>query len=408
MNKSLRRACLVALSLSGVSLVAAAATPPKAEQRAARGVNTAVVTHAEVLEMDGTFVFISREIVDIALDQLNAATTYSALLAPGGVTLNCPVSGTFNARITNARLRTLKLAWTHCVSVEYGSRNDVDGPAEIALGEGSLQPGMLLSIRLGDANRDYVVDSTPEIPQPTFGGQTVSRNLRLTGPMSTARAYKPGGNFLGRYLVETRGFVRRVQRLPDYNPITFEPSAEFYNFSNTFSTDGALLTGSYSEAGTDSLIEASLITGKFSGRYVYPVRPTKPTKTLDMWFKGTGLSTRRAWNTAASRYSVWVDGKVEADFNQFFPLGCTGADTYTFNTRSPLILAPGSYYYEFFEGGELMVDKSVAKFSATGTDQYVDLVGHVQLKVPGAGTFNYDYSEYILEGPLADAGRCTP
>jgi hypothetical protein len=408
MSKSLHCALGTALLLpmSGAVL---AATPALTEQRAARGVNTAVVTYAELLQFDSTYVAVSREVIDIALDQLNAATSFPTLLAPGGVTLNCPVSGTLSARISNPRLRTLKLEWFHCVSVEYGTRNDVDGPAEVALGENSLQPGMILSIRLGELNRDYVVDSTPEIPSPTYGGQTISRNLRVTGPMPTARAYKPGGNFLGRYLVETQGFYRRVQRLPSYDPITFEPSVELYNYSNTFSTDGALLTGNYTVNGTDNQTETALITGKFSSRFDYPVRPGKPARTLDMWFKGTGLSTRFAWNNAASRYSVSVDGKLEGDFNQFFPLGCTGADTYTFHTRSPLIVSPYAYYFEFFEGGELVIDgKAVATFSATGTEPYVDLLGHVLLKVPGVGTFNYDYTDYILEGPLANAGRCTP
>jgi len=223
-----------------------------------------------------------------------------------------------------------------------------------------------------------------------------------------AREYEPGGNFLGRYLVEAKGFVRRVQRLPDFDASTGEPSAEFYDFSTTFSTDGALLTGAYTADGTGNLLEAALLAGKFSTRFIYPLRPTKPTRTLDMWFRGTGLSTRRAYDTATSRYSVSIDGKVEGDFNQFFPLGCSGSDTFIFRTRAPLTLSPYSYYYEFFEGGELVVDQAVATFSATGTEQYVDLVGHVLLKVPGVGTFNYDYDEYILYGPFADAGRCTP
>jgi len=409
MYKPIHRAFVVALSLSlsGAALAAGAA-PANTEQRAARGVTTAFVAIAEVSDLDNKFVDDSRQIIDAAFVQLRASTSFAALLAPGGVTLNCPVSGTFNARIGNGWPRVLKLDWVHCVSIEYGSRNEVDGPAEATLSANSLEPTTVLSIRLGDGNRDHISDSTPEIPDEWFGGQTASRNLRLTGILPMTREYPLGGRFLGRHLVEAKGFVRRVQRLPDYNDAG-EPSVEFYNYDSKLSTDSAWLTGTYTVNGFDNRLEVGLITGKISGRFIYPLRPTKPTKTLDKWFKGTGFSVRRTYDNDLSKSLMWVDGKVEGDFHAYWHVGCGGADTYTFRTRAPWTHSPNAYSSQIFDSGELVIDgSSVATFSATGTEPYVDLLGHVLLKVPGVGTFNYDYPESVLYGPLADAGSCTP
>lgn len=408
MSKPIHRARLFAISLSlSAAAIASAATPALTKQRGARGVQTAFVVQSELGELDGLFVYGSRLIIDSALADLRASTTFAALLAPAGVTLNCPISGTLFARITNTWPRTLKLDWTHCVRIEFTSRVEADGPAEVVLAENSLSPSVVLSIRFGDRNRDYVSDQNFEIPSPTYGGQTLSRNLRITGVLPMTREYQ-NANFLGRYLVEAKGFVRRVQRLPDYNSAG-EPSVEFYDFSNTLSTEGALLTGFYTVDGFDNLQGAGLIAGKVSGRYIYPVRPTKPMRTLDKWFKGAGLSTRIGYDNDVSKYSIWVDGKVEGDFNEFWPLGCTGAETYTFRTRAPLTPSPLSYSFEQFESGEIVIDgKMTAKFSATVTEPFVDVMAHVGLEIPGVGTFNYDYPYSVLEGPLNEAGLCTP
>ena len=98
-----------------------------AESRAARGVETAALLNAELSDLDNEFVLQPRSVVGAALKQLNTSTTFPALLAPGGVTLNCAVSGTLNARIVNTRPRVLKLEWAHCVRNEFGMRFDVHG-----------------------------------------------------------------------------------------------------------------------------------------------------------------------------------------------------------------------------------------------------------------------------------------
>src|SRR5688572_22102612 len=94
MSKPLHCAGLLALSLSVAG--APAGTRPQTARRAGRGRNTAVVTRGQLLQRDGQFVFGPRQIIDTALDQLNAATTFAALLVPGGVAVSCPSSGTLN------------------------------------------------------------------------------------------------------------------------------------------------------------------------------------------------------------------------------------------------------------------------------------------------------------------------
>jgi len=394
----------VGMVFAGVSLAAAAA-PTAAESRAARGVETATLLFAELPDVDNEFVRFTRSIASGALTRLSTSTTFEALLAPGGVTLNCALSGTLNARIVNHWPRVLQLDWSHCVSMEFGMRADVHGPGEITLTESSLEPASVLSIRLGDRDRDHVVDEVPATPQPWWGGQVTSRNLRLTGLLPMTREF-PQGEFLGRYLAELKGFTSRAQRIPEVDG-SGQPSAEFYNYTFTRTTDGALVTGAYSVEGRETLHEAGLIAGKVSMSYTFPTRPSQPTFTLSKWFKGTGLLMRRKFNYDTTRYWSWVDGKVEGDFNQFWPIGCTGADTYTFRTRDALTRPPLAPTAEQFDGGELLIDgKTVAKFSATGANP-VDFMGHVELRVPGAGTFNYDYPSSLFRGSLNEAGRCT-
>jgi len=388
------------LAFAGVSLVATAA-PTAAESRAARGVETAALLNAELSDLDNEFVFQTRLIAGAALKQLNTSTTFEALLAPGGVTLNCAVSGTLKARLANTWPRVLKLEWAHCVRNEFGMRVDVDGPSEVTLSENSLQPTLVLAIRFGDQNRDYVDDQVPETPVPWTNGQVTSRNLRVTGFLPMTQEW--ANNFPGRYLVEAKGFIRRTTRQPEYNSAG-EPSPEFYNYEFNRTTDGALLTGAYTAS---SLTDFGLITGKVSTRFTFPTRPSGPTFFLEKWLKGSGLTLRRSYDSVASRYSISVDGKVEGDFNQFWPIGCTGAETFTFRTRAPLTTSPLANTVELYDGGELQIDgKTVAKFSATGT-QPGDLMARVVLNVPGTGTFIYDYPSSVFRGSLNEAGRCT-
>lgn len=408
MSKIFRASSLLfAMALSGVTL--AAGGPITSQQVAARGVATSAIASSSLGDLDGAFVFVPRDIVNATLRQLQSATTFNALLASAGVSLPCAISGSLLARITQTRPTVLKLDWSQCVISQYGSRNTADGPIEVIWSGSTLSPASVASIRLGDANRDYVASSRPETPQPYYDGTTTYRNQRATGVLPVVLEFGDAGYFTGRYLVEARGFVRRVQRMPEFNSAG-EPSAEFYDYESRTSTDGAILTGNYSVDGLNNVMEWGLIGGKVASSYTYPARPLHPiARTIEEWYRGTGLVARRRWDNAAGEYFHSIDGKVEGDFNAFWGLGCSGPDTFIYRTRKELGQSPYSYFVEQYDAGELSINgNTTATFTATGTQPYVDLIGHAAVKVQGLGTVNYDYPESILLGPILEAGRCTP
>jgi len=407
-NKIRGASFLISLALSGATL-AAGGGPITSEQVAARGVMTSAIATGELGELDGAFVFVPREITNATLRQLRATTTFSALLAPAGVSFPCSISGVFSARITQQRPIVLKLDWSGCTSSEFGSRVTRNGPAEFVWAGNSLSPSAVASIRLGAVDRDFVESNRPETPRPYFDGQTVYRNQRVTGVLPVVLEDEDAGYFLGRYLVETKGFMRRVQRLPEFNSAG-EPSAEFYDYEYRVSTDAAVLTGNYAVDGLNNVMEWGIVAGKVVGRYTYPARPLHPNvKVLDKWYRGTGMNVRRNYDNTLGKYLFSVDGKIEGDFNAFWNLGCSGADTFTYRTRKALAQSPYSWFVELYDAGELVINgNTVATFTATGTEPYVDLTGHASVKVQGVGTFNYDYPESILLGPVFEAARCTP
>ena len=408
MSKQFRGvAFLCAVMLSGLS--SAAGGPIASEQVAARGVMTSAIASGEVGELDGAFAFKPREIANLALAQLRTATTFNALFAPAGVLLPCATSGNLAARIVQTRPTVLKLEWSNCVSSQYGSRLSRHGPVEIVWAGSSLSPSSVTSLRIGSVDRDYIESDRPETPQTYYDGTTVYRNQRITGILPIVLEFGDAGYFVGRYVAEVRGFVRRVQRLPEFNSAG-EPSAEFYEYESSTSTDGALLTGNYSVEGFDNTMEWSLIAGKIAGRYVYPARPLHPTvKVLDTWYRGTGLVARRRYDNTAVQYFHSIDGRIEGDFSAFWNLGCSGSDTFVFRTRKELGQVPTSWFVELYDAGELVINgNTTATFSATGTEPYVDLMGHASVKVQGVGAFRYDYPESILQGPIYEAARCAP
>ena len=398
---------LVATAMSGAAF--GASGPITSAQVAARGVVTSAIANSELGELDGAFIYTPRSIVNLTLRQLRAATTFNALLAPAGVSLPCPVSGSLAARITQTRPTVLKLDWSDCVSSEFGSRNAANGPVEVIWTGKSLSPASVISIRFGDVDRDYVASSRPETPQPYYDGTTTYRNQRITGVLPVVLEYGDSGNFTGRYLVEVKGFLRRVQRMPEFNSAG-EPGSEFYDYESRMGTEGAILTGNYSVNGLDNLMEWGLVAGKVSRQYTYPARPLHPVaRTINEWYRGTGLVARNRYDNALTEYFHSVDGRIEGDFNQFWGLGCSGPDTFVFRTRKEFGQSPYSWFVELYDSGELSINgNTTATFSATGTQPYVDLMGHASVKVQGLGVVNYDFPESITLGPLLEAARCTP
>src|SRR6188768_2875000 len=115
MKRIPRIAGAIATACMSVIASAAGVQPIKSEGGAARAVLSSTFLQYEAREYDQQFAYSSRDIVDRALRQLSAVTTYAAVAASrGGITVNCQESGTLTVRVTNPALRTIHLEWRQC------------------------------------------------------------------------------------------------------------------------------------------------------------------------------------------------------------------------------------------------------------------------------------------------------
>lgn len=408
MKRIPRIAGAIATACMSVIASAAGVQPIKSEGGAARAVLSSTFLQYEAREYDQQFVYSSRDIIDRALRQLSAVTTYAALAAsPGGVTLNCQESGTLTVRVTNPALRNIHLEWRQCTRDYYDQHTTLDGSGDVALLSATLTPTMVASIRFGDRSRDLVETWRfgPSLP-PGFGGGIVYRNLRVTGvlPMSRPDEFT---HFSGRFSVEVTGYVRTVQHIPDFTA----PDGPLYDHDYNLSTGGALISGEFTNVGYTYNEDFSLLLGKITETYLRPVTPSNPTSfTTSKFVRGTDLRIQSGFNNDLMRYEQSIDGRVDVDFNQWWGFGCPAPESWVYRTKSTMTY-PAAAWTGTFNTGDLNINgNTTAKFSSTGTEPQVDLVGHIATQVGGVGNFGYDYAGFaIFSSPgLYTAAICSP
>jgi hypothetical protein len=415
MNSTSLRALLAACGLLAGTAVAATAfaagpVPIDSASRGARAVVTTALLRMDAQTMDWQFVSSSRDMVERALRQFNALTSYASLAASHGtVSYECP-SGSVSARVTNVALRVVRLEWNQCSDNDPWLYQVIDGPAEVTLLSGTLAPASVISIRFGDRQRDHVIGLLPgpEFPvtETSYGGTTTYRNLRLTGVIPMARS-ELNGFFTGRYTVAVTGFFHFVDHASDV--FLFGPP--YYDHDHVVSTDGAVLSGeTINPSGYVANTEFTLVAGKITERYHVPATPTYPDgNTLTKFVRGTNLRVQYGFSgdqTGANNTQT-IDGTVEADYSQFWGFNCPAPDNFTYRTLATLT-SPSSYYTGTFSAGQLQINGNTkATFTATGSNPYVDLVGHVALDIGGVGHFNYDVPDYLFGGPLYAAAQCS-
>lgn len=398
----------IAIACMGAIASAAGVQPIKSESGAARAVLSSTFLQYEARQYDHQFAFTSRDTIDRALRQLNAVTTYAALAAsPGGVTVNCQESGTLTARVTNPLLRNIHLEWRRCTRDLSDLHITLDGAGDVTLISATLTPAFVASIRFGDRSRDLVETMRPGPTQlPDFGGDTVYRNLRLTGVLPMSRPEELS-QFTGRYSAEVTGYFRFVQHIPDFST----QDGLFYDHDHTLSTDGALISGEFTNVGFTYNQDFRLVLGTIAETYIVPATPSNPTSfTYSKSVRGTDLRIQSGFNNDLVRYEQSLDGRADVDFNQWWAFNCPAPESWVFRTKSTMAY-PATAWNGTFSTGELNINgNTTAKFSSTGTEPQVDLVGHIATEVGGVGNFGYDYAGFaIFSSPeLYTAAICTP
>ncbi len=404
----LRSASLAALACISAAAFGAPNTPIRSESAAARAVVVAFLQRAQLRTMMQPFNYEPRNIIDRALRSVRAVTTLQNLAAsPDGVVIACEVSGTLTARHARGWPRVVKFEWNACSSTVFGVTQTLNGPAEVTLLGNSLFAEIVASIRLGSRNTDLVANMSAFPGSPVTGPRVETRNLRLTGIVPMVRFEDDiNSAFRGRFTYEAVGFLRSDEMRRDVGP--GGPGTEFFPWTFETSTDGALLSGELRSDETGSLDESRLVLGKLSQRVDRPATPTFPeARSTTNWVRGTDYRVRLGSDSALGGEFWSIDGRVESNFAQ--AAGCAQPETLTYRTRSPLLAHPGTFYFnDLYDSGEIVINGStVARFSTTGSQPFVDLRGHLVLDVPGVSSFEYDTGSSV-PGALVLLSRCQP
>jgi len=409
---------LMSLALAGLlfasassAAVAGGNTPVRKRSTAARAVLTQFMVRSEAGVLTSPFQYEPRNLIDLALRALGAVTNYEALrAAPDGVVVNCGTSGHFTARFSPAWSNRLTFEWQDCVSNQYDNTLTMNGPAEVLLPGNSLSPEKVLTLRLGNPLRDLVrhTDPPPYWPDGFPGPSDEVWNMRLTGNVLLARA-DPSRFFQGRYIYEASGFYRNT--ITQQIWVNGGYTHEYYAFTNTASTEGAVLTGqTLNPDNSNWSNEIGIVRGRLTGREDISAYPGNPQAySTSRYISAKDLYLRSGYDGSTRHTFDTIDGQVETDVARWWGVtGCQRPETFTYQTRSPMTInndIPAVFYYD---GGDLLINgASVARFSTSGSQPGVDLMSHVRVAVPGAGTFDYQGLADLLTLLLPEAS-CAP
>ncbi len=402
---SLLRAASLAV-LVGFSALASGApnTPILSESTATRAVDSALRQRTVLRGLTTLLSPEPRDLIDRALRDVRAVTTLEQLaVAPDGVVVSCPSAGTLTARLARGWPRVVRLQWNACASPAGVT---LDGPGEVVLIGNSLFAEAVVGLRLGDGHSD-LVRSVLRPPGAPIGSRVERRNLRLRGILPLARLEDDVlSPFRGSFLHEAVGFVQVEELRAELGPTG--PSAEKYLWTIVTSTEGALVGGGIIDDAERFEEEYRLLAGTLTQRVDRPATPRLPVaESVTNWVRGLDLTVRLGRDKVAAREFFTIDGRLRSSIAP--ALGCAEPDTFTFRTRVPLTAHEGtSAFNDWLSAGELVINgSSVARFSTTGSQPRVDLVGHLALDVPGVASFTYDWPN-IAAATLLPRSVCAP
>lgn len=384
---------VVALAFSTGAL-GAGNTPIRSQSQALRAAIIGTQAQLDAAGHARTFTVDSRNIVDEALRALaGIATPASLARTPAGVAVACPVSGSISARLAPGPLRVLRMEWNACANNEFGDTWTLNGPAEVIFTGNSFTPPSVTSIRLGDRNRDVTRDQ-PAAGFPYFAGFRQRWNLRLVGvlPLHTATEsyYFPG---------RLSAVIDGLYELTTYYARRPDPGPPFFAQTDLYTTAGLVLTYESDLYAEDTRI----LLGSVRNQLHQPPTPGRPAFDSQSSHRYTDFRALTDYSVLEFP-TVTVDGKVQLDAPERYGFaGCTAGETYTFRTREPLVQDVATL---LFASGELAVnDNTRAVFSISGTEPFVDLLGHLDIRLRGVGdasyTAQFGYDELVAQGACA-------
>lgn len=393
MQVAVRHALAGICFLLPIAVATADPVPLDTEQKAAAGIATALIT-TDVPRAINIAIDDARTHADLALKTVQFATTPEALIgAPGGITINCEISGSLRARMADAQPRVLRVRWNDCVMPWRGYDRTIDGPVAITLPSDTFVPQNVLAIRLGNDAAEYRIQWRVET-QEQNDDSTIAFHVALRGDIAMARRWDCC-EWIGSSSFVMSGY--RDDQVMIENPVGSTPELIRYK------VDAQRMNVIRSTNAVDLLNEDD--THYIAGSVTVTQTQRPPYGTWTEPYKFNNYRIRRAYDFSALTEQLSIDGRMNVSWSPFAGAGCMSG-LYAFRTRAPLIRQLTTGWHE---SGEIAVNGSaVASFySSANTPPGLPAPVNgmlLSLRVSDVGTFNYDAANWY--NALVPAGQC--
>lgn len=387
-----------ALGGAGLLLSTAVATASPVlldtEQKAAAGVATALFKSDVPRSLNGV-TGDARDYATYTLKFVGEAITPAELIAAqGAVTIPCSISGSLDARMTDALPRVLRVRFDDCVTTVRSVERTLNGPVAITLPSDTFQPQSVLAIRLGNNAGELLQQWRSETPEQNTD-TTLAHDISLRGDISMMRPWEYGP-WTGASSYVLDGYFE--QRTMVEYPVGTPPVAIDYK------VDAQRVTVIQSGSLSENVLEED--TRLVAGSATFTQNQPPPYGILVDTYKFNDFHVRKRSDFVTFTEQTWLDGRINVTWNPFAGPGCTPG-VYAFKTRAPLLqqLATGAY-----ESGEIGINGSVVAsfYSSANTPPQLPTPVNgmlLSMRVRNIGTFNYDVAYWLhAMGPVGQCG----
>lgn len=358
MNRTIFRAAAGAISLLATASADAAAVVIDTQQKAAAA---ALTTHSFFLgdNVSSTLpvlliglAYPSRDLAARTLGFLANATTPAALTASkGGMTLPCPLGGSFKAKLPRDASLTLHLEWMGCTFLQYPTdpqtATTYTGPGTVQLTESTFAPTTVALVRMGSITAD-VVATNRYLDEFSSTDSTRTMNIRMAGLIPMTRL-NPTSHFIGDFDYRITGFYRQHDVFTVTYPGT-PAETSTYDYGKTI--EQAAVSGNHPGLGLIEDQDLFVARGTFTSESSSSYSPEPRSYTISPhdlhWYSVTDLATYDRAKT--------LDGRADVTWSANHGAGCLNG-TYVF--RTDRLLEQSLYTGNVYLAGALKVNNAL-------------------------------------------------
>jgi hypothetical protein len=410
MNSTIFRAAAGATALLVTASAGAAAVVIDTQQKAAAA---ALTTHNFFLgdNVSSTLPVMltglahpSRDLAGRTLEFLANATTPAALTASkGGMTLPCPLGGSFKAKLPRDGSLTLQVQWTGCAFLQYPtdpqSATAYTGPGTVQLTESTFAPTSVALVRIGSITAD-VVSTTHYGDEFSSTDATRTMNIRMAGSIPMTRL-NPTSIFIGDFDYRITGFYRQH----DVSTLTFPGiPPETNTYDSGLVIEQAAVSGNQPGIGgiddEDLFVTRGTFTSESSSSYAPEPRSFTISPHDLHWHS---VSDFPSYDRAKT-----LDGRADVTWSANHGAGCLNG-TYVFHTEQ--LLEQSWYTGSVFLAGALKVNNALtlsytSPYTRPLTTYPPIFQGTIKLDLKRVGVTSIPYDWQVIN-VLQPIAQCT-